>query len=194
MTTTSPGGETNISPMGPIVDDSMQTLRLRPYRTSTTYANLKRRGTGVFHVTDDVSLLARAAIGRVDPAPELLPCDAVDEKMLAGACRWYAVQVRTLDDSQERTDIVVDVVASGRLRDFFGINRAKHAVVEAAILATRVDFLPVEEILTDVERLQVLVDKTGAAEEHEAFDLLKAYVSAAAKKAVATDTVEGSHG
>ncbi|REJ69706.1 MAG: DUF447 family protein [Planctomycetota bacterium] len=179
MTTTSADGSANISPMGPIVDDSMGTLRLRPYRTSTTYANLKRRGTGVFHVTDDVLLLARAAVGAVDPPPELLPCPAVDEPMLAGACRWYAVRVRSLDDSQERTEIVVDVVDRGRLRDFFGLNRAKHAVVEAAILATRVEFLPHEEILADYERLRVMVEKTGAADEHAAFEFLLNYVQTA---------------
>ena len=182
MTTTSVDGATNISPMGPIVDDSMRTLRLRPYRTSTTYANLKRRGTGVFHVTDDVMLLARGAIGAIEPAPELISCEAVNENILAGACRWYAVEVRTLDDREERTDIVVDVVAEGRLRDFFGLNRAKHAVVEAAILATRINFLSHADILKEYERLRVMVDKTGAKQEHQALEMLVAYVRDATVK------------
>lgn len=176
MATTSADGATNISPMGPIVDEDLRSFRLRPYRTSRTYANLKRRGTGVFHVTDDVMILARGAIGKIDETPELLPCKAVDEKILANACRWYAVEVRQLDDSEERTDIIVDVVAEGRLRDFFGFNRAKHAVVEAAILATRVDFLPHADILQQYERLRVMVEKTGALVEHEAFNMLADFV------------------
>ena len=43
-------GELNIAPMGPLVDESMVTLRLRPFKTSQTYQNLKVRPCGVFHV------------------------------------------------------------------------------------------------------------------------------------------------
>ena len=52
------------------------------------------------------------------------------------------LQVRSLDDRNEPAEIVCEVVDRGRLRDFFGFNRAKHAVLEAAILATRTEFLP----------------------------------------------------
>ena len=77
-----------------------------------------------------------------------------------------------LDDRDDRTTIAAETVAEGRLRDFFGFNRAKHAVVEAAILATRTAFLPLDEILAEFERLAVLVEKTGGPAEHAAFDLL----------------------
>ena len=122
---------------------------LRPFRTSTTYRNLKARGEGVLHVTDDVLLLARTAIGpeveRRDPAGRRRPRagSCVD------ACRYYEFRVVDLDDRDERTTIVAETVAEGRLRDFFGFNRAKHAVVEAAILATRTALLPLEEILAE---------------------------------------------
>ena len=78
-----------------------------------------------------------------------------------------------LDDRDDRTTIAVETVAAGRLRDFFGFNRAKHAVIEAAILATRTAFLPPEEIRAEFERLAVLVDKTGGPAEHAAFDHLR---------------------
>ena len=65
-----------------------------------------------------------------------------------------------------------DVVDQGRLRDFFGFNRGKHAVVEAAILATRTEFLPADEILSQFERLRVLVEKTGGPAEQRAFEFL----------------------
>jgi hypothetical protein len=65
------------------------------------------------------------------------------------------------------------VVASGTLREFFGFNRAKHAVLEAAILATRTDFLPAAEILSEFARLRVAVDKTGGPAERRAFELLQ---------------------
>ena len=65
VTTLGPEGLLNVAPMGPQVDDAMRRFVLRPYRTSTTYRNLKARGEGVLHVTDDVLLLARSAVGPV---------------------------------------------------------------------------------------------------------------------------------
>lgn len=176
VTTLFADGTVNVAPMGPEVDPAMSRLVLKPYQTSTTYQNLKRTGQGVFHVTDDVELLARAAVGTLDPLPAMQPANAVEGKILSGACRWYAFRVGSLDDSQERTRIVCDVVAAGRLRDFFGFNRAKHAVVEAAILATRTEFLPAAEILSQFERLKVLVDKTGGPAEQRAFEFLSTFV------------------
>ena len=62
--------------MGPLVDEDMTRLVLRPYQTSRTYQNLKRTGQGVFHVTDDVELLAHAAVNRLEPLPALIPAAA----------------------------------------------------------------------------------------------------------------------
>lgn len=179
VTTISESGETNISPMGPLVDAAMQRLVFRPYQTSRTYGNLKRTGQGVLHVTDDVLLLAQAAIGLPDPMPSLIDATAVEGRILADACRWYAFRVVSIDDRQERTEILADVVARGTRRDFFGFNRAMHAVVEAAILATRVHLLPVAQIETEFARLKVLVDKTGGPCEAAAFNLLKDFVQKA---------------
>jgi hypothetical protein len=176
VTTLNEDGTANISPMGPRVDAEMQTFILKPYRTSRTYLNLKRHGTGVFHVTDDVLLLAQAAVGTPDPFPVLEPLPALNAMRLAETCRWYAFRVRTLDDSEERTKITVDVVDRGRVRDFFGFSRAKHAVLEAAILATRVALLPREQIVEPLATLEILVDKTGGEQEHAAFRFLKDYI------------------
>jgi hypothetical protein len=66
VTTLNGDRSVNVAPMGPIVDETMQTLLLRPFQTSTTYRNLKRTGCGVLHVTDDVLLLAQAAINRLE--------------------------------------------------------------------------------------------------------------------------------
>jgi hypothetical protein len=181
VTTLDADGSVNISPMGPEVDESMTRLVLKPYQTSTTYRNLKRSGQGVFHVTDDVDLLARAAVGAPDPPPEMMPAAAVEGRILCDACRWYAFRVASLDDRQERTRIECEVIDRGTLREFFGFNRGKHAVVEAAILATRVEFLPAEDILSEFARLAVLVDKTGGDAEHRAFTFLRDHVAARLK-------------
>lgn len=176
VTTLNADGAVNVAPMGPKIDAEMRSFVLRPYQTSTTYQNLKRTGEGVLHVTDDVELLARAAIGPLTPPPAFTPASGVAGFRLADCCRWHSFRVRSLDDSLPRTTIVADVVESGRVRDFFGFNRGKHAVVEAAILATRIGILPIDAIRREFERLKVLVEKTGGDHERRALELLEAHV------------------
>lgn len=154
----------------------MERFLLRPFQTSQTYRNLKARREGVLHVTDDVLLLARAALGAVEPAPPVAPAAQVQGFVLRDACRYYEFRVRSIDDRRERAELEAEVVHAGRLRDFFGFNRAKHAVVEAAILATRTAFLPLEEIEAEYRKLAVIIDKTGGQEEHLAFDVLQRHL------------------
>jgi uncharacterized protein len=168
-------GAINVAPMGPIVDESMRTLVLRPFQTSTTYRNLKQHPQGVFHVVDDVLLLARATINRLD-APPTLPAERVRGAVLSAACRWYEFEIDEFDDTAERTRLVARVVHTGRIRDFFGFNRAKHAVLEAAILASRVHILSRAAIMEQLEPLRAPVDKTAGPREREAFDLLVRYI------------------
>ncbi|MCH8839431.1 MAG: DUF447 family protein, partial [Planctomycetes bacterium] len=90
--------------------------------------------------------------------------------------RWVEFTVESLDDGAERTWIVAQMVAQQHNRDVFGFNRAQHAVLEAAILATRVHLLPVEQVLAEMQRLQSPVKKTAGAAEQEAFDFLRDYI------------------
>lgn len=179
VTTLNEDGSPNISPMGPEVDTPLTTFVLKPYKTSRTYQNLKRTGAGILHVTDDVELIARAAINQFEQPPATFPAEAVEGVVLADACRWYAFRVADLDDHEDRTRIECKVVDQGRLRDFFGFNRAKHAVLEAAILATRTAFLPPSTVREELARLQVLVEKTAGAQERRAFVLLVDHIEAA---------------
>jgi len=176
ITTVSLAGVINIAPMGPHVADDFKRFLLRPFPTSQTYRNLCADGEGVLHVTDDVLLLARAAVGQVEPLPPLLPAAVVRGFVLADACRWYEFRVASMDDREERVRIEAEVVHAGTRRDFFGFNRAKHAVVEAAILATRKHLLPTADIATEFQRLEVIVGKTGGQQERTAFAFLKDYV------------------
>lgn len=59
---------------------------------------------------------------------------------------------------------------------FLGFNRAQAAVVEAAILATRLGMLPREKIDTELAYLQIAVDKTAGPVEREAWDLVTAKI------------------
>jgi len=182
VTTVDSHGTINIAPMGPDVRPEMDRFLLRPFRTSQTFQNLKVHGEGVLHVSDDVLLLARAAIGGMDPLPALVRANTIRGWILQDACRYFEFRVKSIDESEERIRIEAEVVASQRLRDFFGFNRAKHAVVEAAILATRTAFLPLNQIEAEYEKLAVLVQKTGGEREHLAFALLQKHIAEIAQR------------
>jgi len=176
VTSRSADGSPHLAPMGPRVDRDITRLVLRPYRTSETYQNLKRHGEGVFHVTDDVELIARAAVGRLGELPPHMPAKSIAGFILSDACRWFAFRVQQIDDSADRTTIDCSVIDRGTIRDFLGFNRAKHAVVEAAILATRLGILPAEQIHAEMERLAIPVEKTAGDQELRAFEFLQRYI------------------
>jgi len=176
VTTQNGDGVLNVAPMGPIVDVQMTTLHLCPFQTSTTYKNLKQHPEGVLHVVDDVLLLAKAAIGMLSEQPETFSAEQINGAVLKSACRWYEFKITEIDDREERTNIHAKIVHSGRLKDFFGFNRAKHAVLEAAIMATRIGILPSDEIKQEFERLSIIVGKTAGEQEFEAFGVLQSYL------------------
>lgn len=179
VTTTNPDGSPHLAPMGPRVDPDphVRTFLLRPFRTSQTYRNLKHHGEGVLHVTDDALLLARAAVGAAGPFPAVRPAGRVNGFVLADSCRSLEFLVRSTDDTEERSRIVAEVVHVGTGRPFFGFNRAKHAVLEAAILATRLHLLPRAEVETEYRRLRAVVDKTGGQAEFDAMTFLEAHLA-----------------
>ena len=186
VTTLGEDGRVNIAPMGPIVPEDYprggpKTFTLLPFRSSRTYANLSWRPEGVLHVSDDVLLLARAAIGEVEPLPGMMDAQEIRGKILSDACRAYEFRITSGDGGSVRERFAAEVVRTHRLRDVFGFNRAMFAVVEAAILATRVHILPREEIENDYRRLQKLIEKTGGPREVEAFALLTRYVAGASE-------------
>ncbi len=126
LTTLSPEGLLNIAPMGPKLgpDLSMKTFELRPFRSTTTYQNLASRGEGVFHVTDDVLLLAQAAIGvPLVPEPNLSPARLVAGSIIGDSCRYYEFRVTDVDYRADRVRFTALTLAEGRLRDFLGFNR-----------------------------------------------------------------------
>lgn len=177
LTTRNADGTVNIAPMGPIVAEDWSRLLFRPFPSSVTYGNLKRTTCGIFHVTDDVLMITRFALGLVAPVPLLQPAGAVDGAVLTDACRWYELELEGLDEMRDRPEFSMRSVASGRLRDFLGFNRAKHAVLEATILATRLHLLDRVEVERQLEALAITVGKTAGPMETEAFDLVRDYVA-----------------
>jgi len=166
-------GLPNFAPMGVTFD--REPIFLRPYKETTTYVNLVATGKAVINLTDNVLLFAEGAVGQAQfPA---FPAEQVEGLVLKDACIYYECTVRDLQEEGERARFVCAVVKKGVLREFIGFNRAQNAVIEAAILATRVRFLGREHVLKEFERLRLIVDKTGGEQEHAAFRYLSEHVS-----------------
>jgi hypothetical protein len=128
----------------------------------------------VVNLTDNVLLFAQSAI--TSPVFPTRPAQVVTGVVLQDVCSWRELQVEAIDSREVRARITTRVVYRGFAREFLGFNRARHAVLEAAILATRTHILSREQILSEFERLQVIVDKTAGVQEHEAMKILTTYV------------------
>jgi hypothetical protein len=176
VTTLNPDGGVRVSPMGPIVDRCFTRALLRPYPPSETLDNLRRTKHGVLHVTDDIDLISRAALGQLDQPPTTSPTLDGRGAILNDACRWYALEVLNLDEQPAPALVDCLVTDSGRLRDFIGFNRAMHAVIEATILATRLEYLPHDQILAQLGQLALAVEKTGGRRERDSFERIRRYV------------------
>ena len=166
----------NLSPMGVKFSADGQMVLLRPFKTSRSFKNLARDGEAVFHVTDDASLIAHAALGDITVLPSLTPIGDTGLSYLSDACRWYYLRLATKNTSGIRASFDMHVSDQGVIRDFMGFNRAKYAIVEAAILATRVGILPSEQIRQYMEMLEPSVHKTGGVPEKETFSYVKSNI------------------
>jgi hypothetical protein len=180
VTTVGPRGACHAAPMGPHIDEadidaesgSLARLTLKPFATSSTFANLAAHGEGVFHVTDDALLFAKLVLGENLSLPTR-PAHVVRGFVLEEACVAHEFRVIEADTASQRGSFVAEVVASHVGRPFRGLNRAVHAVIEGAILISRLGLIEREEIARQLEPLAVLVEKTGGAAEREAFEMLR---------------------
>ena len=176
VTSLDASGAVNCAPMG--VEWGDDIIILKPFLDTATYRNLIETRAAVVNLTDDVMLFARAAIA--NPVFPNVPAQVVRGVVLADCCSWREVEVRSIDSSPPRSRIDTAVVHRGVRREFIGFNRACHAVLEAAIYATRVHLLPRTFIDSELARLQVIVDKTAGPREAEAMALLTGFVASAA--------------
>ncbi len=179
VTTLAEDGTVNCAPMGVEWDPGTHgdTIVLKPFIETATYRNVVATGAAVVNLTDDVRVFARAAIA--NPQYPTVPAVAVRGVVLADCCSWRELTIRAIDSTPPRSRIDMAVVHHGTRREFIGYNRARHAVLEAAIYATRVHFLPRAFVESEMARLQVIVDKTAGAQEFEAMALLTDHIRSA---------------
>ena len=174
ITTVAEDGSVNFAPMG--VEWGESRIVVKPFVETTTFRNVCATGVAVVNLTDDVYLFAQAAI--TSPQYPSFPATVVKGAVLDAVCSWRELQVQSIDATPPRSRIETAVVHRGRRREFIGFNRARNAVLEAAILATRLHLIPRAEIDANFSRLQTIIDKTAGAREREAMALLVDYVSA----------------
>jgi uncharacterized protein len=178
VTTLDEDGETNFAAMGVVWGE--ERLVIRPYVDTRTFRNLVRAREAVVNVTDDVLVFAKSALSR-ERFPSR-PATRVRGAILADACHWREVVVEEVavpegSGGGGRADVTARVVAGAVSRPFAGLCRAKHAVVEASIIASRLRRLPRDEVLRELDRLEPLVDKTGGPAEREAMAYVRAHVA-----------------
>jgi hypothetical protein len=173
VTTVADDGTVNCAPMG--VEWGDEQIVLKPFLETATYRNVIASRAAVVNLVDDVRIFARAAIS--NPVYPTRPAAVVRGVRLADCCSWRELEVRMVDSTPPRARIETAVVHRGQQREFIGFNRARHAVLEAAIYATRLHLLPRELVASEFERLQVIVDKTAGPAEQEAMALLTAFVA-----------------
>lgn len=172
VTTLNEAGEANFAPMGVTIGKG--DILIRPYADSATCRNLVATGAVVVNLTDNCRVFAEGAIS--SPQFPTFPAEWVPGRVLTDACSYYECSVMHADITSPRATFRCKIVKKWILREFIGFNRAKNAVIEAAILATRVRFLGVEAILEEYRRLADIVQKTGGEQEAWAMRYLQDYV------------------
>ena len=177
VTTTGSDGLVNCAAMG--VRWGEKELVFWPFDSTRTLRNLRRHGEAVVHLTDDVLLFVEAALG--DPHPALRPAGAIDGSVIEEVNEWREVvvtEIAPLEGEVPRSRVRARVVARGTgARQPLGLCRARHAAVEASILASRLRWLGATHVRAELTRLQELVDKTAGPRERAAMDYVRRYVS-----------------
>lgn len=175
VTTTGSDGVVNCAAMG--VRWGEEELVFWPFDGTRTLRNLRFRGEAVVHLTDDVLLFVEAALGH--PQPSMRPASVIAGSVIEETNAWREVVVTEIaPESSSRSRVRARVVASGTgTRQPLGLCRARHAAVEASILASRLKWLGPEHVVAELDRLQELVDKTAGPCERAAMDYVRRYVA-----------------
>ncbi|MCQ0987646.1 DUF447 domain-containing protein [Jiella marina] len=165
LTTVSPDGEVHIAPLGIIQEGDGWVVA--PFRPSTTLANIEASGLAVVNYTDEAKIFAGCLTGRKDWP--LTPIEDSPIPRLEAALSHDVLKVQSVSADDLRPRFFCKVIASGQHRPFTGMNRAKAAVLEAAILVSRLKMLPAEKIENEIAYLKIAIDKTAGPDEEQAF-------------------------
>jgi hypothetical protein len=168
ITTLSASGALHIAPMGVIWRDRAPVLA--PFHPSRTLDNLREHPFAVINHTDDVRLFAGCLTGRRDwPVG---PAETIRGAVIAGALLHQELTVDSVEEDPVRPRFRCRVVHEATHAPFRGFNRAQAAVIEAAILISRLERLPLAKIEQEMAYLAIAIEKTAGPQEQEAWGWL----------------------
>src|SRR5271157_2832924 len=173
VTTVNARGEAHLAPLGLIAEG--QGWILAPFHPSTTLDNLRQAPFAVANLTDDVRVFAGCVTGRRDWP--LTPASIVAAPRLAASLAHLELVVVEVREDEMRPRFVCQVAHHASHAPFQGFNRAQAAVIEGAVLVSRLHLLPQAEVEAELTRLEVIVGKTAGPAEAEAWSWLKEKVA-----------------
>lgn len=168
ITTVDKGGKVHIAPIGIIAERNGWVIA--PFRPSVTLDNLADMPFAVANYTDDVRIFAGCLTGRRD-----WPTVSVDGFLvprIAAALAHSVLAVERIADDSVRPRHFCRVVQEEIHAPFTGFNRARAAVLELAILVSRLHMLPHEKIDAEIAYLSIAIEKTAGPDEKEAWGWL----------------------
>ncbi|AWB09276.1 DUF447 domain-containing protein (plasmid) [Azospirillum humicireducens] len=179
ITTTGADGQPLVAPMGVTVEASGDGERfiLAPFRPSRTLDNLLAYRCAVVNHTDDVRIFAGCISGRRCDWPTV-PAERIDAPRLADCLSHEEIVVAEVEDDPVRPRFHCRTVHAATHGRFRGHNRAQAAVIEAAILVSRLHMLPADKIEREVGYLSIAIGKTAGPQELEAWGWLMERISA----------------
>lgn len=173
VTTIGPDGAAHLTPMGVIWQDGQPILA--PFRPSSTLANLEVRGSAAINLTDDVRIFAGCLTGRRDWP--VVPCQVIEGLRLAASLTHLELVIERIEPHDQRPRFHGRIVHEGVHAPFRGFNRAQAAVLEAAILVSRLSMLPADKIERELAYLTIAVSKTAGPLEQEAWEWLSGVIA-----------------
>ena len=174
VTTQNPDGSTHIAPMG--IKQEGESIIISPFKPSTTLTNLERSRVAVINRVEDVRVFAGCLTGHYDWP--LLDATCIEAKYLQAALSHLELEVQEIKEDELRPQFHCSVIAEITHAPFTGYNRAAAAVLEAAILVSRLNMLPKEKVEQEIEYLTIAIEKTAGEAEQQAWDWLMEKVSA----------------
>ena len=174
VTTVAPDGRPHVAPMGVRYRDGRVVLM--PFKPSTTLDNIVATGCAVLNIVVDTRVFAGCVTGRREWPTE--PAQQVTGVRLAAALSHAELRLDEKLDDAQRPVLLMRRVHEATHAPFVGFNRAQAAVIEGAVLVSRLRMLAPEKIDTEMAYLQIAIDKTAGPAEHEAWAWLREAVAA----------------
>lgn len=84
----------------------------------------------------------------------------------------HVLSLEAVEHDDARPKLWMKVLESQTHAPFMGFNRAQAAVIELAVLVSRLHMLPAEKISQELQYLQIAIDKTAGPNELEAWQWL----------------------